>query len=434
MDNQSEKLRAFLQKRKAERAQKESEEGDKISAPKPVVQNVEEKVQQARIEEPAVQNNSPEEFAEDEALKSMPTPKETLVGSERSMDDERMAAIKEQEAAEEKAKLKAYLARRKEIINEELDDDDPYGGDYIAKKNLRHLQKYLDRPDIEDIKEIVINRPEEVGLEFSDGHWEWIDDHDLTAAQLEDIARSLANKSGQLFHAGNPILSVKMPGGHRVQIVAGFNAPTGFVFSMRMQRKESFGLEDFTMPDEEREKIKEIVRSQKTILLSGGTGTGKTSFMNALIPSIPEHERLVTMEDVAELKIPHKNWAPLLFSGSSTTQGDQGVISLLNACLRLRPDRIILGEIRKENAFAFCSAINTGHEGSMATIHANSPKMALDAVINRVLMNGDMPESALTVLRNQLIADIYAVVQLTRIHKGVKAELVILKDNESLLD
>ena len=80
----------------------------------------------------------------------------------------------------------------------------------------------------------------------------------------------------------------------------------------------------------------------------------------------------------------------------------------------MRPDRIILGEIRKENAFTFCSAINTGHEGSMATIHANNPATALDAVINRVLLNGDTSESALGVLRRQLIADIYGVVQLTR--------------------
>lgn len=432
MDNQSEKLRAFLQKRKVERAQQEAKEPEKKVQPKPAVKDVLGKQKESPESEGIKQSvHTPSEEA---SLKFVEQPiPASLVGTKRHMDEQRMAELQEQRAAEEKAKLKAYLERRKEIISEEVDDDDPYGGDYIAKKNLRYLQKYLDRPDIEDIKELVINRPEEVGIEFADGHWEWIEDPDLTAAQLEDIARSLANKSGQLFHSGNPILSVKMPGGHRVQIVAGMNAPTGFVFSMRMQRKERFGLEDFTMPDEQREKIKSLVEDQKTILLSGGTGTGKTSFMNALIPSIPEHERLVTMEDVPELKIPHRNWAPLLFAGNSTAKGDQGVISLLNACLRLRPDRIILGEIRKENAFAFCSAINTGHEGSMATIHANSPKMAIDAVINRVLMNGDLPESALTVLRRQLIEDIYAVVQLTRIHKGVKAELVILKDNEESL-
>lgn len=357
--------------------------------------------------------------------KSVQTPQGSVV--------ENPSAENRIDEAEMQSQLKAYLNQRRKTVRGGDDDaDDPYSGDGIAKKNLRHLQKYLDRDDIADIKEIVINQPCEVGLEFADGHWDWIRDPDLTQNTLDEIARTLANKSGQLFHPGNPILSVKMPGGHRVQVVSGFNAPSGFVFSMRLQRKEKFGLNDFQMPDEEREKIKEIVRSQKTILLSGGTGTGKTSFMNALIPSIPEDERLVTMEDVPELRIPHKNWAQLIFSGSDTAVGDQGVLELLNACLRLRPDRIILGEIRKENAFAFCSAINTGHEGSMATIHANTPKMALDAVINRVMMNGDLPDSAMQVLRRQLIHDIYAVVQLTRIHKGVKAELTILGDDSDV--
>ncbi|MFT7144714.1 MAG: type IV secretion system protein VirB11, partial [bacterium] len=333
--------------------------------------------------------------------------------------------------AEREAKLKAFIhQRRSDATGDEDDENDPFEGDKIAKKNLRYLTKYLDRDDIDKIKEIVINKPEEVGLEYDDGHWEWIKDIDLTASQLDDIARTLANSSGQLFHAGNPILSVKMPGGHRVQIVAGFNAPTGFVFSMRLQRKEKFGLKDFTMPEEERTRVQQLVRDQKTILISGGTGTGKTSYMNALIPSIPDDERLVSMEDVPELRIPHRNWVRLLFSGSDTAMGDQGVLELLNACLRLRPDRIILGEIRKENAFAFCSAINTGHEGSMATIHANSPKMAMDAVINRVMMNGDLPDSAMEVLRRQLKHDIYAVVQLSKIHKGVKAELCVLNEQE----
>lgn len=428
VDQQSEKLRAFLKDKKEKREKEEMRASVKV--PKSMVLEEKSKEMESLDSQKMPKLNFDEELSFDPSTHHMNL--KSLVGSERLMDEERMIKLREDADAEREAQLKAYLERRKEIINEQVEDD-PYGGDYIARKNLRYLQKYLDRPDIENIKEIIINRPEEVGLEHADGTWEWVADPDMTQSQLEDIARSLANQSGQLFHSGNPILSVKMPGGHRVQIVSGFNAPSGFVFSMRLQRKEKFGLNDFTMPDEQRETIKQLVKNKKTLLISGGTGTGKTSFMNALIPSIPEDERLVTLEDVPELRIPHRNWAPLLFSGSTTAQGDQGVVSLLNACLRLRPDRIILGEIRKENGFAFCSAINTGHEGSMATIHANNPKMAIDAVINRVLMNGDMPESALNVLRRQLISDIYAVVQLNRIHRGVKAELTILDGDESVL-
>ena len=105
------------------------------------------------------------------------------------------------------------------------------------------------------------------------------------------------------------------------------------------------------------------------------------------------------------------------------------VNELLNACLRMRPDRILLGEIRKENAFTFCSAINTGHAGSMATIHANDPDAALDAVINRVLLNGDTSESAINILRSQLKNDIYGVVQLERRGAQVHGYFKVLKEN-----
>lgn len=374
-EDPQEKLRQFLARQKAAK-----EISEKLKA--------EEKPSVGRNKEvPRVKDFDPEEFSKDEKT---------------STD------------------IKSFLAQRKKDAEPKNDENDPYGADQMAKKYLLHLQKYLEREDVDQIKEIVINKPMEVGLEYADG-WKWVEDPALTQDQLDDIARMLANRSGQLFHPGNPILSVKMPGGHRVQIVAGFNAPSGFVFAMRLARKENFTLEDFDMDPDERERVKELAISQKTMLISGGTGTGKTSFLNALIPSIPDHERLITMEDVPELKIPHRNWAPLIFSGGSGTVGDQGVVSLLNACLRLRPDRIILGEIRKENAFAFCSAINTGHEGSLATIHANNPKMAIEAVINRVLMNGDLPDSAITTLKRQLLDDIYAVVQLKRVGPRVQA-------------
>ncbi|MDE0723578.1 MAG: ATPase, T2SS/T4P/T4SS family, partial [Alphaproteobacteria bacterium] len=206
----------------------------------------------------------------------------------------------------------------------------------------------------------------------------------------------------------------KFEGGHRVQIVGGFNTITGFIMSIRIQRKETFTIDDFHMSEEDKKLVVDAIVGHKTLLISGGTGTGKTSFMNAVLPYVQEEDRLITLEDVPELRISQPNWCPMIFSNNDTGVGNQDIKDLLNATLRLRPDRIILGEIRKENAFTFCSAINTGHEGSMATIHANNPATALDAVINRVLLNGDTSESALGVLRRQLIADIYGVVQLTR--------------------
>jgi type IV secretion system protein VirB11 len=250
---------------------------------------------------------------------------------------------------------------------------------------------------------------------------------ELTLEQLEDGARMLANLSGEVFTPTHPIMSCKMPGGHRVQIVAGHHTTQQFTMSVRIAKRKDYTLDDFVLPPGTKEQIVDAIVNKKTILISGGTSTGKTSFMNAALKFIPKEERLITMEDVPELEVPHTNHAALIFGGANRDPSGKEIREILNACLRMRPDRILLGEIRKENAFAFCSAINTGHEGSMATIHANNPDSALDAVINRVMLNGEVAESALTVLKRQLEDDIYGIVQLTRQGSGVAGYFKQLK-------
>ncbi len=281
----------------------------------------------------------------------------------------------------------------------------------VETRFLGPLLLHLEKPGI---REIVINKPQQIGFELMDGTWEFVEAPELTEELLDDAARMLANMSNQLFTPTHPILTCKLPGGHRVQVVAGKNAKTKFTMAIRLKNERRFSIDDYEMSAEDKALIIDCIKTQKTLLVSGGTSTGKTSFLNAILPYIPDHERLITMEDVAELELPHENWTPLLFTGSNEDKSGKMILEVLNACLRMRPDRIILGEIRKENAFAFCSAINTGHEGSLATIHANSPKLAIDAVLNRVMLNGDVPESALNALKRQLVADIYGVVQLER--------------------
>lgn len=299
-----------------------------------------------------------------------------------------------------------------------------YGLNKVETRYLGPLLKYLDAPGI---REVVINQPGEIAYEYANGDWKFIDAPELTLEQLEDAARMLANFSGEVFTPTHPILSCKMPGGHRVQVVAGHHTTKKFNMTIRLKNQKQFSIDDFNMSEEDKTTLIDCIKNQKTILISGGTSTGKTSFMNAVLKYIPEHERLVTLEDVPELVVPHKNWAPLVFGGANRDPNGQEIKELLNATLRMRPDRILLGEIRKENAFAFCSAINTGHDGSMATIHANSPDTALDAVLNRVMLNGDTPENALTVLKRQLEADIYGIVQLTRNGPKVDGYFKVLK-------
>lgn len=286
-----------------------------------------------------------------------------------------------------------------------------HGLNKVETRFLGPLLKYFEEPNI---RELVINHPGEVGYEFPDGSWKWVDAPELTLDRLEDCARMLANLSNEIYTPQHPVLSCKMPGGHRVQIVGGHNTTKKFTMTVRIQHVKNFTLDHFYLQPGVKDKIIDSIVGKKTLLISGGTSTGKTSFMNAALKYIPMHERLITLEDVPELDVPHQNWVPLIFGGANRDPTGKEIREMLNATLRMRPDRIILGEIRKENAFAFCSAINTGHDGSMATIHANNPDAALDAVINRVMLNGEIADSALNVLKRQLHDDIYGVVQLVR--------------------
>lgn len=297
----------------------------------------------------------------------------------------------------------------------------------VSARMLAPLTRYLDG---EKYSEIIINHPGEIMLETHEGEWETHPEPSLTLPVLEDIARTIANMANQLFTPGNPIMTCKMPGGHRVQIVAGYHAPQGFTMAIRLKKERNYAFEEFDLPEADRAAVVDAVKNRRTILISGGTGTGKTSFLNAILPFIPQDERLVTLEDVPELKVPHHNWAQMVFASDDTGLGAQDISEVLNACLRMRPDRIILGEIRKENAFTFCSAINTGHNGSMATIHANNPKAAIDAVLNRVLLNGDTLESTMNILRRQLLDDLQGVVQLTRRKAHVTGYFREVRDGE----
>lgn len=305
------------------------------------------------------------------------------------------------------------------------------GKDYIFSPQQRRIMepflKYIAPNRTQGMKEIVINKPGEIGYEDYNGDWHFEEAPDLNRELLMDIMKMLAEYRGLDFSLKNPILSFMMPGGHRAQVVAGAQNPLKFSMAIRIHHKEKeFTLDDYMMSEADKQAVISAVKSKKTLLISGGTGSGKTTFMNAILKYIGEHERLVTIEDVLELKVPQPNACSFTFAGASKDSDGPDVTDILNACLRMRPDRILLGEIRQENAFTFCSAINTGHAGSMATIHANDPKSALDAVINRVMLNGDVNETAMGVLRRQLETDIYAVVQLTRVKGGVEGYFQVL--------
>jgi type IV secretion system protein VirB11 len=223
---------------------------------------------------------------------------------------------------------------------------------------------------------------------------------------LKQLARLAAQYTEQLISEEHPLLSGTLPGGYRIQVVyPPAVEPNTIALSIRRQTLNDMSLTDWAVPrsppssSSEGERahvysprnldateqwivfIRTAVANRKNILISGGTSSGKTTFLNACLKDIPLHERIITIEDAREVHPPHPNRLHLLAS-----RGDQGrakvtTQQLLEASLRLRPDRIILGEIRGTECVTYWSAINSGHPGSLTSIHADTPQLAFEKLV-----------------------------------------------------
>lgn len=312
--------------------------------------------------------------------------------------------------------------------------------------SLTALDTYL-RPlkglfEEEGISEISINRPGEAWIEkFGDMHHRPLPQFDLN--HLMSLGRLIAQSTEQTISEEKPLLSATLPDGYRIQVVFPPACESGKVaMSIRKQTILNFDLEQYeaigafqgTMVRQQenahdielrqlldagaiREFITKAVLYKKNIIISGGTSTGKTTFLNAVLKKIPPQERVITCEDAREVMIDHlPNRVHLLAS-----RGDQGrskttMQDLIEACLRLRPDRIMVGEIRGKEAFSFLRAINTGHPGSITTIHADNPRLAYEQLILMVMQAG------LGITREQIKeyveAVINVIIQLKRGDRG----------------
>jgi type IV secretory pathway ATPase VirB11/archaellum biosynthesis ATPase len=274
-----------------------------------------------------------------------------------------------------------------------------------------------------EVTDIIINKPKEVVVHYHNNRKEFFHNPAISQEWLIAFATRFATRSGQEFSNKTPSLSFKLPGSHRVQIISGSNVIGKFCVAIRLSRGVSFTLDDFSMDEKVQAEVIQAVRNRKTLLISGGTGCGKTSMLNTLIPFINENERLVSIEGVQELIVPHKDKTMLVYSENGTSASGINVRSLLNATLRLNPDRILFGEILYANAFTFLKSTNTGHEGCMATIHANSPEGALSALLEYIMTDPevDLSESGMQILDKQLRRNIYGVLQIQK-EKDVHGE------------
>jgi len=270
----------------------------------------------------------------------------------------------------------------------------------------------LERADVTDI---FVNRPGEIWIETIHGGLERSEAPQLDDTMLWRLARQIASISSQGISREHPLLSATLPGGERVQIIAPPATRGVLALAVRKQVVADLRLDDYeqngafsqvrTDGRSEAEELdaqlgvllrgrrhaeflKLAVRQRKNIIISGGTSTGKTTFLNALIREIPLSERLVLIEDTAEIRMDHPNGVELVAVRGGLGEAQVTTEQLVQASLRMRPDRIILGELRGPEAASFLRAVNTGHPGSITTLHADSPRGAVDQLSLLTLQAG----------------------------------------------
>jgi type IV secretion system protein VirB11 len=288
------------------------------------------------------------------------------------------------------------------------------------------------------VAEISVNVPGEVWVE-NRGNMRCELLPILDIDHLKGLGKLIAQSTEQIVSEEKPLLSATLPNGFRIQVVFPPACEPGTVaMSIRKSASELFTFDTYqkmgafeetsTEKLEDKDKIilldflakKDIrgflshaIKHKKNIIISGGTSTGKTTFTNAALLEIPTEERLITVEDAREVMLPyHKNSVHLLASKGGQGRALVTTQDLIEACLRLRPDRIIVGELRGAEAFSFLRAINTGHPGSIATLHADSPQMAIEQLKLMVMQAGlGMPPAE---IKSYILSVIDIVVQLKR--------------------
>lgn len=312
--------------------------------------------------------------------------------------------------------------------------------------SLTALETYLEPLKVifaeEGVSEISINRPFEAWVENKgDIRYESMPELDLE--HLKGLAQLVAQSTEQRISEETPLLSATLPTGFRIQIVippacepgtVGMSIRKPSTMKMDLESYEKMGAFDTTSADELKddnsEKLSKLLKeghikefllmavtTKQNIVISGGTSTGKTTFTNAMLKAIPSEERLITVEDAREIELSnHPNRMHLLASKGGQGRANVTTQGLIEACLRLRPDRIIVGELRGAEAFSFLRAINTGHPGSISTLHADTPMMAIEQLKLMVMQAGlGMPPGE---IKEYILNVVDIVIQLKRGTKG----------------
>lgn len=315
---------------------------------------------------------------------------------------------------------------------------------------LAPLKPFLDRDDVTDIH---INRPGELWLETLLGGTTRHEVPALSHILIDRLVALVAAASAQGVNREHPLLSTTLADGARLQAVIPPATRGDIAVSIRKHRAVNLRLNDYNEAGAfgdlaDRDPVDSgvtaalrdlrtrgeyaallalAVRSRQNILVSGGTATGKTTFLNALLAEIDADERLILIEDTLELSVGQPNHVGLIAARSALGEAAVTTDDLVSASLRMRPDRIILGELRGAEAFAFLRAINTGHPGSMTTVHADSPARAIEQIALLVLQAGTTLSR--TDVTHYIRATIDVYVQLARIGGRRRVSEITLRDD-----
>ncbi len=314
----------------------------------------------------------------------------------------------------------------------------------LRRKLKKELFDSLRRLDVlqffvEDntITEIMINGRDSIFVERA-GRIEQLDVEFESMEKLQDVIQQIVAGCNRVVNEASPIVDARLPDGSRVNVVMNPIALNGPIVTIRRFPTDPFTMEQLientSISVEAAVFLEKLVRAKYNIFVSGGTGSGKTTFLNVLSGYIPSDERVITIEDSAELQLQGIPNLVRLETRNSNVEGcrEIGIRELIHSSLRMRPDRIIVGEVRGAEAIDMMQCLNTGHDGSMSTGHANSGVDMLQRLQNMVLMGVNLP---LPAIRQQIASGIDIIVHLGRLRDGSRRVLEILEimgceDNE----
>lgn len=334
----------------------------------------------------------------------------------REMSDEEIYGIIDQLVLESGTENYVRLSERSQIRKELFN-------------SVRRLDILQELVDDDTVTEIMVNGTEGIFIEREGKLLQWYKRFD-TREKLEDIVQQIVAKCNRVANESVSVVDARLENGARVNVVMAPVAINGPIITIRRFPDHPISMEQLILWDavsgEAAEFLKKLVQAGYNIFISGGTGSGKTTFLNALSNYIPKDERIVTIEDNAELQIQGARNLVRLEARKANEEGDNQVTirDLIKASLRMRPDRIIVGEVRGDETIDMLQSLNTGHDGSLSTGHGNSPKDMLSRLETMVLMGLEIPVQA---IRRQIASGIDVMVHLGRMRDKSRKVLEILE-------